>query len=120
MSTIKPAKSSPRLENGVLRWYHGDCFTVDWTVNLTKDDIPYEYDENDELIFSFYTRSKKELVHQFSFTNIQDNTVTLDFTEEVSNKFDIGAYTYCIKFNSHEGEIVTLYAKEKAEVEACH
>ena len=120
MSSIQPAKSSPRLENGVLRWYHGDCFVVDWTISLTKDGVPYQYDADDELIFSFYTRPDKELVHQFTFTNIQNNTVSLEFTEEVSNKFAIGNYSYCIKFNSHDGELVTLYAKERAEVDPCH
>ena len=120
MSEIKPAKSSPRIENGVLRWYHGDSFQIEWEINLTQNGRSYEFDENDELIFSFYRKPEKELVHQFTFTNIQDNMVTLDFTEEISSKFDVGYYSYCVKFNSHDGELITLFAKERAEVEKCH
>lgn len=120
MNEIKPAKSSPRIENSVLKWYHGDAFEIEWEVRLTQDNIPYEFDENDELIFSFYKNPSKVLVHQFTFTNIQDYTVVLGFTEEISKKFDIGQYSYCVKFNSHDGELVTLFAKERAEVEKCH
>ena len=120
MSDIKSAKSSPRLENGILKWYHGDSFQIEWEINLTQNGEPYEYDSNDELIFSFFNKPGKELVHQFTFTNIQDGIVTLDFTEEISNKFDVGHYSYCIKFNSNDGELITLFAKERAEVEPCH
>lgn len=120
MSSIQPAKSSPRVENGVLRWYNGDCFTVDWTINLTKDDEEYEYNEDDELVFNFYDRYEEELIYSFSFTNIEDNTVTLDFTEDISALFDAGSYTYCVKFNGYDGEVVTLYAKLRAEVDQCH
>jgi len=117
---LKPAKSSPRLENNILKWYLNDSFSIEWSFSLTWDEEPYMLDENDELIFSFFKFLEKEPVHTFSFTNVQDNSVSLDFTEEISKKFTPGVYTYCVKLNTHDGPIVTLYAKQRAEVEKCH
>ena len=120
MTEIKPAKQSPRFEGETLKWYVNNTFTVEWGISLTKDDEPLIFDENDEIVFEFYTSPGRELIHEFRFSNIEGNSVNLDFTEEISRKFPIGKYIYCAKFIDHEGTVVTIFAKKKAEVEACH
>ena len=121
MTEIKPAKASPRFEGETLKWYVNNTFSVEWGIDLTKDDEPYEFDEDDTIVFEFYKNSiGKEPVHTFTFENIQDNTVSLDFTEAITSKFPIGKYVYCAKFIDKEGVIVTIFAKKRAEVEACH
>ena len=114
---IKPTPPSPRVENSVLKWYYGDAFDIKWSIALTKDGEPLPYDPDDELIFTFFTKDKR-LVLEFTFDNIQDNTVVLTFTEEYSRLFTPGSYYYCIKYN--EGCVSTLYANRKIEVDWCH
>ena len=120
MIDIKPAKQSPRFENETLKWYVNNTFTIEWGIDITKNDEPLVFDENDEIVFKFYSAGSRYLVHEFRFTNIQDNSVNLDFTEEVSKKFLAGNYVYCAQFIDHDGLIVTIFADKKAEVEPCH
>ena len=124
MSEIIPvAKQSPRIKDGVIYWYHGDAFYVDWEVHLTDGEQVVEFQPGDELIWNFFSQAdKNKPVHTFSFgyDDIHDNMVTLNFTREISNKFDIGTYTYCVKFADHDGRLVTLNATNKVKVEECH
>ena len=124
MSEIIPvAKQSPRIKSGVIYWYHGDAFDIDWDIHLTEEEQPIVFQEGDQLEWNFFSSANKEKpVHTFNFKyeDIVDNTVTLKFTQEVSKKFAIGSYTYCIKFICHDGRVVTLNALNKIQVEACH
>ncbi len=117
---ITPAKASPRLERETLKWYVNDSFSIEWMIQLLENNVPLNFDADDEVVFNFFTYDGKTLIHSFSFTDIQNNTVCLDFTEEVSKKFPVGKYTYCAKFINHEGTVVTIFAKKHVEVEACH
>lgn len=119
MIEIKPAKQSPRFEGETLKWYVNNTFTIEWGISLTKDNVPLVFDDNDEIVFEFYS-GDKQLVHEFRFDHIVNNSVDLDFTEEVSSKFPVGKYIYCAKFIDHDGTIITIFAKKKAEVERCH
>ena len=124
MSEIIPvAKQSPRIKSGVIYWYVGDAFDIDWDIHLTEDEKAIVFQPGDKLIWNFFsTTDKNKPVHSFTFEypDIEDNTVTLKFTKEVSKKFAIGSYTYCIKFECHDGRVVTLNAQNKLQVEACH
>lgn len=96
---------------------------IDWEVHLTEDDTPIIFQEGDQLIWSFFSAVNKTTpIHTFTFgyEDIEDNTVTLFFTKDVSAKFSIGSYTYCVKFICHDGRIVTLNANNRVKVEACH
>lgn len=122
-SVIPVAKQSPRIENGVLIWYVGDAFTVDWTINLERDGAPVVFEEGDTLEWSFFANMNKvDPIYQFIFPHdaIHNNTVTLFFDQAISAKFPVGSYTYCVKFKSHDGRIFTLNATNKAKVEMCH
>lgn len=124
MSEIIPiAKQSPRISNGIIAWYVGDAFIIDWSVHLTEDEEPVIFTEGDKLEWHFYSMSNKNTpIHTFTFNyqDMHDNTVTLFFSSEISSKFAIGTYTYCVKFLSHTGRIVTLNANNRIKVEACH
>lgn len=124
MSEIIPmAKQSPRIKDGTIAWYAGDAFIIDWEVHLTEGEQAITFEPGDQLIWSFFSvADKTTAVHSFIFeyNDIKDNTVSLFFTKEISNKFKIGNYTYCVKFMCHDGRIVTLNANNKIKVEACH
>lgn len=124
MSEIIPvAKQSPRIDNGVIAWYVGDAFSINWTINLTEDDEPLYFAPGDRLEWCIFpVMDKEHSVHTFVFEygDIHNNTVELKFTPEISKKFAIGTYTYCVKFCSHDGRVVTLGAQNKIKVESCH
>ena len=76
----------------------------------------------DSLEWNFWDADKK-LIHTFHFdyVDIQEgDLVVLKFTPEVSAKFPIGKYTYCVKYFSHDDYIITINAKNKVRVQACH
>lgn len=96
---------------------------IDWQVYLTEEGQPIIFQPGDQLIWNFFAvLDKTNPIYTFTFgyEDIQDNTVTLFFTKEISNKFKIGSYTYCVKFLCHDGRIVTLNANNKIKVESCH
>jgi len=116
---IRSTPPSPRVENSVLKWYYEDSFNITWSIALTEDGEPLPYDENDLLVFSFFTKDRK-LIIEFEFSHITDNTVVLQFTEEVSKLFTPGQYYYCVKYIDGSGRVSTIYANRKIEVEWCH
>ena len=113
---IDATPPSPRVENSVLKWYYTDAFKIKWSIALTEDGEPLPYDDDDLLVFSFFTKDKK-LVVEFTFDHITENTVILDFSEEISKLFTPGQYYYCVKYVDNEGRISTIYANRKIEVE---
>lgn len=127
MNTIAGSKESPRYndEKDILYWFSGDAFSIDWTLRLVDCDTgePIAYQPTDTLIFSFFD-IKKNLIKQFTFTDIQNDTVTTVFTPVLSKKFVPGNYSYCIKFTWTDSDgtsrIQTLVDNKKIKVEVCH
>ncbi len=95
MDGILPgAKPSPRVENGCLCWYEGNTFEVGLLFEMEdRGGIPITMQPGETVTVTFYDNRCKE-VHAFVFTDIQDNTVTMEFTEEVTRKFPKGKYVF--------------------------
>ena len=129
---IISAKDSPRLnEEGVICWYEGDVFSIVWRVSLndtfTQEGVEETYfNPTDHLIFQFFGEdSSTKPVAKFDFTEIEDNTVELKFTQAISKKMTAGNYTFCIKRVIYDEEgnvsrINTIGAKGNVRVESCH
>ena len=110
MNKLPSAQLSPRIDNGILYWYHLDTFTLTLTLNLT-DSITGEkvqINPSDEILISFFKKdgckgrcgeSEVKLVWAQKFTNIQD-AVELEFDAATTAKFAPGHYTYNIKYNA--------------------
>lgn len=139
---LQSAPVSPRMDNGILKWFYGDTFAVEMLINLVgsevddegnyHDDIPIEFSPEDQIVVSFYN-SRKKLVHSFVCTNINEDPsaedyhlITLNFIKDVSLKFLIGRYTYCVKYfhmgkdSTFNVDITTICASNKVEVYPCH
>lgn len=101
MTSLPSARSSPRIINGVLKWYEGDTFTLDIELELTDQDGMTIDTTGKEVDFLFYNRSN-ELVKEFIFKNIQNNTVTLVFNTDVSALFPMGEYHYDVHYISSD------------------
>lgn len=93
---LKGAEQSPRVENGVIYWYCGDTFL--WTLKfiITEcDGTEYILKDTDKIVVEF----KKNLYSQdniyvFEFQNQEyvDNSITMQFTQEISSLFPYGFY----------------------------
>lgn len=114
---------NPRIINGVLTWNEGDTFFIKWKVSLTKDDLPYTYTEDDQIVVQFYDKWSEDVIYQFIEKNIgTSKTIFLDFTKDVSQLFKAGEYSYSIKYMTEKNgraEVITLGSKFPVEVEAC-
>lgn len=91
-------------------------------MHLTEDGNPLVFEPGDALIWNFFGEDKENAIYTFTFNydDISDNKVTLFFTHEISARFPVGLYTYCVKFVCHDGRIVTLNANNRVKVEPCH
>lgn len=110
---MNAAKQSPRMEqDGTLRWYAGDTFSL--TFNFTLKDSggnPISAQPTDKVKVSFVKGS--EVIHEFEATG--SASITLNFTQEVSNKFQEGVYGILVKFNADY--VTTLLKNNKVVVE---
>lgn len=94
MGNIPEAKASPRVENGCLCWYEGDTFEIQMQIELTdQDGENVNISESDTVTVTFYDE-RRDAIQEFKFQNVQENTVTLSFTDEISKKFLKGRYRY--------------------------
>lgn len=140
-NVIVPAPQSPRMDNGVLKWFYGDTFAVDMVINLVEQNLDengefinkiVDFDADDQITVVFFN-ARKEVVHSFVAKNISNDegsedyhTITLDFTKDISHKFHRGRYTYCVKYIHKENgrtvstDITTICVDNKVEVELCH
>lgn len=140
-NVMVPAPQSPRMDNGVLKWFYGDTFAIDMVINLVEQNIDesgeyinriIDFDEDDQITVVFFN-AHKEVVYSFVAKNISNDegsenyhTITLDFTKDISHKFRKGRYTYCVKYVHKEDgktvltDITTICVDNKVEVELCH
>ena len=115
MSNIPSAYPSPRIANGVLLWYEGDTFDLTFRLELTdQDGEPVEIQSSDSVTVKFYDSTFAN-VKTFSFTNIQSNTIVLDFDQTATALFPRGKYTYDVLYSYNDR--TTIAAHNKAVVE---
>ena len=94
MANLPNAEISPRIASGVLKWYEGDTFNIDLKINLKdQDGEPVAIKSSDTVNVVFVDCCEK-LVKEFTCTNIQNNTITLDFDATCSALFRKGKDTY--------------------------
>ena len=110
---MNPAKQSPRMEtDGTLRWYAGDTFSL--TFNFTLKDsggTPIPAQPSDKIKVSFCKDGTA--IQEFESTG--SSSITLNFTQEISNKFPEGVYAILVKFNADY--VTTLLKNNKVVVE---
>lgn len=99
MNTIPAARVAPRIANGCICWYEGDTFELVLKLELRdQDGEAVTIAGSDTVMVTFYDE-QRQAVHEFSFTGITGNQVTLSFTDTVTAKFAKGEYTYDMHYN---------------------
>ena len=109
MSVLPSARPSPRIVNGVLKWYQGDTFQLDIELQLEDQDGEIvNIASSDTVTVVFYDR-RVRVVKEFVSTNIEGNTASLLFDEQTTALFPAGEYTYNVYL---DGEKRTTLAKD--------
>ncbi len=102
MNNIPNAEASPRIVNGVIRWYEGDTFRLQLELDIDdQDGAAYSITDSDTVSIVFRDRSN-HVVKEFRFDHIVDNSVTMVFNSEVTALFPKGIYSYDVLFRGQE------------------
>ncbi len=95
---VPVANESPRICCGTIKWYEKDTFSFDFIISLTDEEgNPIEILDTDSFTVNFHN-SSGETIHEFE--TIGSSTITLNFTPEISEKFQKGEYFYTTKYVS--------------------
>lgn len=105
MTELNHAEASPRVcEDLCIRWYEGNTAFIEMEIELyeigedeTETALPIQPDDVIRVRFRDF-RGKE--IYEFSFTNIQNNTIEIGITREISKLFKKGLYTYCVYLDS--------------------
>ena len=101
IGNLPKARMSPRIVNGVLKWYAGDTFELQVDITLQdQDGEPIAIKDTDTIEFEFFNK-KRDPVKKFTFTNVVNGSVLLVFDEEVTELFSAGEYTYDIYYDGY-------------------
>lgn len=115
MATLPGAAASPRIENGVLRWYEGDTFQVNLLLTLTdQDGAPVTLNSGDTATLTFRDR-RRAVADTVTFTNIRNGALPLVMDAARSARFPAGTYTYTLTL-THNNR-TTLIKENTAVVE---
>lgn len=112
---IPSAYPSPRLDKGVLRWYEGDTFKIALRFELKDQDGESVSVGTTDSVNVEFLDDTRQTVHTFSFPEVEENQVELEFNAEVTAKFGKGKYTYDIRYV--HGDKTTLARDNQAFVE---
>ena len=111
---LKCAEQSPRIcDDGTIRWYEGDTFNLEFDLTFTDEagnELPVE--ANDKVSICFKNIAN-EIVYEYEV--IGTNILNININEEVTKKFKIGDYRYCVRRNAQY--ITTVIHKNKVVVE---
>lgn len=109
-NVLKGANRSPRIKDGKIYWYEGDTFLWSMKFVIKKcDGTDYILQPTDKITVEF----KKNLhtpdnIYSFEFQNQEypDNTITMEFTSEITSLFPYGFYKIGVKLE--DDDITTL------------
>lgn len=120
MSEITRAMTSPSMVNGILHFYEGDTFTINFLVRMKdQDGEEIEIESTDKIEFVYYDKKKQPVYTKTIFgsdleTRDGKKYADIEFNSTVTAYFKRGHYTYRVKFThddkttTHEAELIVL------------
>ena len=96
-------KQSPRSENGIIKWYEGDIFFLDFAVNDYFTKQPIELGENDRLSIEFHTCQR--LIKIFDkMDKTEEGLFRIHIDKDITRLFKAGRYHYDIRYHKNNDE----------------
>ena len=102
IGTLPSARMSPRIINGVIKWYEGDTFGLQVDIDLTDENGDAVVIQPEDTVQFVFRNNRGETVHNVVAANIENNSVLLDFGAAESAKFPKGVYEYDCFYNGAE------------------
>lgn len=99
MMRIDSAFPSPRIANGIICWYEGDEFQVSLWLDLKDADGESVVLTAADSVEVDVKNDRQESVKKFEFSDVENNTVTLVFDNDVTALFKAGTYYYDIRLS---------------------
>ena len=107
------------IKNDILYWNTGDVFDMEFDLNLrTADGDVYNLTEKDNITLIFFKIDNLDNVipcYSQQFSNIKDNKIVLNITQEVTKYFNPGRYFYSFILNNDK-EKLSSNNRNKIEV----
>ena len=93
---VKCAEQSPRIcEDGIIRWYEGDTFELEFELTFTDDnDNPITIQPGDKIAICF-TDQYQNIIH--TIETVGTNILKVAIDNEATKKFKKGKYNYCVR-----------------------
>ena len=108
---IPNAELSPRMENGSLLWYEGDTFDFTIPISIRDDDGEIVELGTDDTLYIEFRNQQNQAVYSYTFSGIENSSVTVSFNEELTALFPAGNYTYDIVLNHGRRQTVVKNAQ---------
>ena len=99
MCELPNARPSPRIVNGVLKWYEGDTFELNVEIQVEDQDGETVNISSTDTVEFVFKDCRREVIKTFSFSKVANNTVTLTFDKVVTVLFPKGEYTCDVHLN---------------------
>lgn len=116
MGNIPNAMPSPRIENGILRWYAGDTFTLGLELDiLDQDGAEVSIGTSDSLTVNFYDAFREKVYTAALDAAALGGAPEIAFNAETTAKFPAGKYTYDMIFT--HGDKTTVVKGNRILVE---
>lgn len=95
----KNTPPSPRFECDTLCYFEGDTFYLELPdIELESDGIPINIGPEDEISITFVDRMGKTVAER-RYTGIENNSIIIEWDQELTACFQKGTYTYRIRYN---------------------
>lgn len=114
-NVLPGAEVSPRIANGCLCWYAGDTFTLSLELALIDQDGEAVRLGAEDVVQVTFRDAEQNTVHEEVFTGVEDNTVSVVVSDDVTEKFPEGDYSYDIRLE--HGNRTTVVRRNIIHVE---
>ena len=105
MATCEGTKVSPRVEEGVIKWYKGDAFYLYFDLRDEDTGGVLLITEKDEIGIEIFmgSRSIRKIGTTF---NSEEQVYVCHITKEISNSLNAGEYKYKVYYSKNNGETI--------------
>lgn len=111
-------KQSPRSENGIIKWYEGDVFFLDFIIKDYYTKEPIVVEGKDKVVIEFHDNRKP--IKSFGVVSTNSGVFSIYMDKDSTKLFKVGKYHYKIKYHKNDSETIqTIYDCGKVEVEGC-
>lgn len=112
---------SPRVdEKGILYWYEGDAFFLNFSMKDKKTGAQIILGQNDKFVVTFHNANTEKFVAEFYIEKMVGEFYPIHIDSEITNVFKEGLYHYDIELHRNNSETIqTILSCGEAIVEGC-